>query len=437
MEEDKNKPLQSPNSQHPIPQNFMDVEFKIIGDLTMRQFVYLCAFGGPAYLVFNDSLLSPFFKWPIFGVLAGLTFILVAVPIDDRGADEWIVNFIRAVFGPNERVWMKTPVIPKALSMESIKFIQAGWIATTTTTNRRKVEEYLGKIEEEEFAMDRDDFNFKQRSFVEGVKPLSVLLSEQQPQRLGATPPASVVAPTSTLPVTPEMETPSKEEKAFEEVVLFNPFAKPKEEKKEFIPEVKVIPTEPKIPQTTVVTKPKAEVSDYEDTFRTTSSLVPGRKFVSFSQKEAEELILPIKGERSINIFDETPISVPKTPSRDIKEITSELKEITKEAKKEYGLLETAPPTSEVIVDKKIFGTVTNEQNQPLSKTNLELTKKDGSLEIMTQTDELGNFNFFTSSLGEMQLNIKNPELYGLKFDIINFEVKSYPHHSFSIVGRK
>ncbi|MBU0649900.1 PrgI family protein, partial [Patescibacteria group bacterium] len=40
------------NRQHAIPQSIMSVEFKIIGDLTLKQFFFLLIFCGLAYVSF-------------------------------------------------------------------------------------------------------------------------------------------------------------------------------------------------------------------------------------------------------------------------------------------------------------------------------------------------------------------------------------------------
>ena len=55
--------IQTTNRQHAVPQNIMDVEFKIIGDLTMRQFIYLLVFGAMAYGTFTS--VQSVFKWPL------------------------------------------------------------------------------------------------------------------------------------------------------------------------------------------------------------------------------------------------------------------------------------------------------------------------------------------------------------------------------------
>jgi len=102
------------NTQHAVPQNIMDVEFKLIGDLTMRQFFYLMIFSGIAYAAFSFNI-PIILRWPtiIGSVLLGLGFAFV--PVEDRGLDEWIINFFRAVYSENQKIWKKEAILSTAL----------------------------------------------------------------------------------------------------------------------------------------------------------------------------------------------------------------------------------------------------------------------------------------------------------------------------------
>lgn len=412
----------SRNNQHPIPQNFMDVEFKIIGDLTMRQFIYLVAFGGPAYLFYNLEM-NPILKWPIVILLSLIAFVLVAVPIDDRGADEWIVNFIRAVYGVNQRVYKKRGEIPKAFTMKTVEFVQAGVIATTSTSNRRKVEEYIKGISKLEEKPDMEDFNFTARKFVETKTPLTV----------------SSVTTNETKTIS---QTIAPEKPAYQEVVIASPLSKPEE-----VPirkfEIKKPIITPRISEIlpkklSLITK-KIPGSDVQNELRTSSAATPGRKFISFSKKEAEELILPIRGEKSLNIFDTTPIVQSSLPKKDIKTIAKELEEITKEAKKVYGVdtsFRTIPLEDNNSLNK-ITGMIIDEQNNPLANIDTQILDKDGNIIETNQTDSRGNFSFYNINPGEYQIKILNGYLYQLNFDIIKFNVTSFPYPSLKITGKK
>lgn len=129
------------NKQHAVPQNIMEVEFKLVGDLTMRQFAYLIVFGGLAYG--STVLVVGVFKMPIAFFFAALAFGLAFIPIQDRGLDEWIVNFLRAVYGPSQRIWRKEPTIPSAFVYENLNVVRQEMIALAPTSSRRKLEEYL------------------------------------------------------------------------------------------------------------------------------------------------------------------------------------------------------------------------------------------------------------------------------------------------------
>jgi hypothetical protein len=422
--DDNNPKNTSRNSQHPIPQNFMDVEFKIIGDLTMRQFVYLVAFGGPTYL-FYVAPMPAIIKWPLVVFFGLLTFVLIAVPIDDRGADEWIVNLFKAIYGVNQRIYKKTPEIPRAFSMKSVEFIQAGMIATTSTSNRRKVEEYIKGISKFEEKPDEFDYNFSSRRYTEVRPTLAETLVQRETQKPSPFTSEEVLA-----------------QPAFEEVVLFTPTTKTEIETKpkfEFKKQIVVPEISKIIPQKIKALTKKVSISDSQDQLRTSVSTAPGRKFISFSKKEAEELILPIRGEKSINIFDRTPLIEPNTPKKDIKTITKELEQITKEVKKTYGVetFRSINLDSIETTNNNLSGVVLNEEGSSLKGIDVQIYDDKNSLISNSISDENGKFNFFNLKTGKYQLKISNPYLHSLNFDIINLDILGFPYPQIKIVGKK
>ncbi len=422
--DDKNAQNTSRNSQHPIPQNFMDVEFKIIGDLTMRQFVYLVAFGGPTYL-FYIAPMPAIVKWPLVAFFGLLTFVLIGVPIDDRGADEWIVNLLKAIYGVNQRVYKKSVEIPRAFSMKSVEFIQAGMIATTSTSNRRKVEEYIKGISAFEEKPDEFDFNFTSRKFVD-VRPslAETLVKREEAKQI----------PTTTQVI--------EKEPSFEEVVLFTPttktedqdVSKPKIEfKKQIVsPEISKI-----FPQKLKFFGKKPATEDTQDQLRTSISTSPGRKFISFSKKEAEELILPIRGEKSINIFDRTPIIESSAPRKDIKTLAKELEQITKEAKVTYGVESFRTINlNEEKRENNLAGIALSEQGTPLEGLDLQIYSQNALL-ANSISDKDGKFIFFNLNTGMYQIKIANPYLHNLNFDIINLNILGFPYPQIKVIGKK
>lgn len=134
--------VQKTNIQHAVPQNVLDVEFKIIGDLTMRQFFYIMVNGVFAYICFL-AIQNPVIKW--VGIISFFMFgaALAFMPLQERGLDEWIVNFFKAVYKSNQYVWKKDPILPSAFTYENIHVVKQEMITLAPTTSRRKLEKYL------------------------------------------------------------------------------------------------------------------------------------------------------------------------------------------------------------------------------------------------------------------------------------------------------
>lgn len=92
--------------QHPIPRQITTFEFKLIGFLTLRQFIYLIVFFPLGYITFK------LFPVPllniVFGVLvAALGPAFAFVPINDRPLDVWIKNFYKRLTSPTQYLFHK------------------------------------------------------------------------------------------------------------------------------------------------------------------------------------------------------------------------------------------------------------------------------------------------------------------------------------------
>lgn len=87
------------STSHPVPQNVTDFQFHLVGDMTLKQFGYLAAFCGAAYLTFVIfGSVAPFIAYPLIVLLAGSGIALAFVPIQERPLDQWLGSFFRAIF---------------------------------------------------------------------------------------------------------------------------------------------------------------------------------------------------------------------------------------------------------------------------------------------------------------------------------------------------
>lgn len=93
--------------QHPVPQNVTTFQFRLIGDMTIKQFGYLSGGIIVAYICYKLPL-PFFFTWPMALFSGLLGFGLAFVPVEERPMDVWIAAFIKNVYSPTQYVWQKT-----------------------------------------------------------------------------------------------------------------------------------------------------------------------------------------------------------------------------------------------------------------------------------------------------------------------------------------
>lgn len=97
--------------QHPIPQQISSYQFRLVGDMTLKQFFQLAG-GALASLLFYASPLHPLIKWPFIVFFALLGVALAFLPFEERPLEKWIVAFFRSIYSPTLFYWQKTQSPP-------------------------------------------------------------------------------------------------------------------------------------------------------------------------------------------------------------------------------------------------------------------------------------------------------------------------------------
>lgn len=97
--------------EHPLPQNITAYQFHLIGNMTVKQFLILLVGVGIGFLFFQTNLpgLIKWFFIIFFGLLAAAT---AFVPYESRTLDQWIWNFIRAIYRPTKFYWTRQVEVP-------------------------------------------------------------------------------------------------------------------------------------------------------------------------------------------------------------------------------------------------------------------------------------------------------------------------------------
>lgn len=136
--------------QHAIPQNVLDVEFKLFTRFTLKEFMYLAigvGSGGIFMYLSAKGDLPGIVGIPLFVILAGAGAFLGLVPINDQDADVFITNYFNAINKPTQRVWLNESMKEKRnkpdlnTEDEKKKIVVGNKIAEAETKNIQYSEE--------------------------------------------------------------------------------------------------------------------------------------------------------------------------------------------------------------------------------------------------------------------------------------------------------
>lgn len=129
--------------QHPVPRHISGYEFRLIGDMTLKQFAELA--GGEIMALICWSLpITPLLKYPLVGFFAFLGIALAFIPIHEQPMDRWIMNFIKATYSPTQFIWKKSEVQLDILERSTIQ--KQPEMPEPTPKDGKKLKEYLKTV---------------------------------------------------------------------------------------------------------------------------------------------------------------------------------------------------------------------------------------------------------------------------------------------------
>lgn len=138
--------------QHPVPQNITKFQFKLIGELTIRQFLYLAAAGVFSVIIFASPW-PAIVKFPLITIFMGFGVAFAFIPIQERPLETWVVNFFKSVFRPTQYLWQKTPTFPSYLKEIPVtpKLSSAQPISQTQQEKQKEeqLQTYLARLQEQ------------------------------------------------------------------------------------------------------------------------------------------------------------------------------------------------------------------------------------------------------------------------------------------------
>lgn len=93
---------------HPIPQQISSYQFRLVGDMTLKQFFQLGGGALVALLLYSTHIL-PIFKWPLMILSFSLGAALAFLPFEERPLSKWLVAFFRSIYSPTIFNWVSQP----------------------------------------------------------------------------------------------------------------------------------------------------------------------------------------------------------------------------------------------------------------------------------------------------------------------------------------
>lgn len=186
--------------QHPVPQHIASYEFRLVGDMTIKQFGWLSA-GIALALAFYALPIPSLFKWPLvlFSGFTGAAFAFM--PFEERPLSAWCLAFYRAVVSPTQFLWQKKATKPQIFApihrtepLAKTPFVPA---------DKNQLGEYLRTLpgNESKNLLDQKEEKFLQQiaSFTAHVPPTSYSIQQMPTRKSPAEMPVQT-PPTATSP---------------------------------------------------------------------------------------------------------------------------------------------------------------------------------------------------------------------------------------------
>lgn len=396
--------------QHSVPRNITGFQFKLIGDMTLRQFGYLAAGAIIGYALFKLLPLPFILNLSVGGFVFFLGFAFAFLPFQDRPLDQWILAFIKSVYSPTQYIYYKEnppPDILIALTSVSPKKV-SNFHAKNYVDSKKMLDTYLSKLpkktvdfydQNEKIALSQTLSLFAQVPPSQATPVITVSRVNQQSSR--------------PLPASPIILEAKKQRVTPQPVHLVQPEKKEKAEEK---PEAE----QNQLRQLTQeLGKLRQQIQENSQTKTVDPNL--GKRFLELEQKltglltEREKFtteIAKLQQKESYSGKTVTPQAVSEEPQEQAR-----VKMISQQQATQAGLL-NAPTTPNIVVG------IVNDQGN-LSLANVLITVKDmrGTPLRALKTNKLGQF-FASTPLpnGNYVLEIEDPQKR-YAFDLIEIKL--------------
>jgi hypothetical protein len=178
--------------QHPVPRHISGFQFHLIGDMTLRQFIYLGLGIASAFFIFKTAPLPSVVKFSLCGILAFAGLAFAFIPIQDRPLDKWLVAFAKSITSPTQYLWVKNNPTPETLTRKILiePQLQQSFHTYAHKEANEKLKNYLSSLEKQPHEV----LNIREKKYIDAT------LSLFQTQPSVTTPVVTVSIPALTTP---------------------------------------------------------------------------------------------------------------------------------------------------------------------------------------------------------------------------------------------
>jgi len=382
--------------RHPVPQNVMDVEFKVVGNLTVRQLIYAFAGLTLAYIFYKSGLPS-FWRTIFVSIITILTILVAFVPVQERGMDKWIIIFIKSMFSPTQMIWRKSYATPAYFLSDYAQIIRNEIITLTPAKSRNQLDEYLGQLPENLNDLDQKELD-SLKSLSSTIDKISIQQNASSVSQMAepTTPTLSETSTVTTIEPKETVEAPKQsrlKEIHEEELASKMEFVDAHFEKSQQKPkvEIKLLEDEEKLPMPMPIpkpiqTKPKIKLENQ-----------PFKPVVQQMAQINRPIVMPkdIRGEIKIKTTSKLPsiivtqnIGDLANQERELEKRIGELLDITKKAKTYYKKSDTPKVSSHEEKRIEFFKSKYDELQTEREKISTKLDRNTSKISSLTNKED-------------------------------------------------
>ncbi len=376
---------------HPIPQDITGFQFKLIGDMTIKQFAYLAAGVVVGWIIFVLPLAS-IVKIPLAGISILLGAGFAFLPIEGRPMDLMISNFFKAVFYPTQFIYQKTGGhlwLPIPHIAQSQKQRRAQQEAQTASLSGQALKDYLNALPKRS----KSRLDQKEMVFFESLASLQTnnpAPQLQMPQPVLPHAFDNQVPQNQPAPIIKEAETPSEEEEILRKEAML---------------------LQQQLAQAKALEAAKSDSTGYQQAHQKVLELEKTLSDTSMQKLALERQIQELQKKLSTenrNVYTPSIAKAPKAETQNVRSIPQGLG-------KSIGL-PIAPEFPNLVT-----GIVKDPRGNPLANILVEIKDADSNPVRAFKTNPLGQFASATPiNNGTYTIEFEDPKAEN-KFDVIQF----------------